>query len=308
MHSTVSSIYRSHAAIIWMVMASFWFASMTILVASLTDGMHPFLIVLYRNLFALLMFIPGLIWFGPAHLKTASLSVHWSRALTGLVGMMLWFYALSITPANDAVALSFTMPIITALIAVVVLKEVVGWQHFAAMTVGFFGVLIVLRPDQSLFNKGGLIVLAATFTWAISNILVKKLTKSEAPRVIAFYLTLFMVPLSLPFAISVWAIPSYRELVLLILMAFAANLAQISLAHAYKRADISEVLPFDFARLIFVSAFAYVLFDQLIDVWTVVGAVVIFSSAVFIVRRQSIKRKELAAAAKATPDESAPLA
>ena len=142
----------------------------------------------------------------------------------------------------------------------------------------------------------------------ISNILIKKLAGIDRPRVIAFYMTLFMIPLSLPFAMATWQTPTAETLLWLVAVAFTANMAQLSLASSYSKADISDVLPFDFSRLIFVSIFSYFIFEQIIDFWTIVGALVIFSSAVYIVKRQSHERKELVRNAKATSaDEAGPL-
>lgn len=290
-----------------MVSAAFWFALMTVLIALISGDMHPFQMVFFRNVFACMMFLPGIIYHGIGHVKTASIKAHWSRAISGTIGMLSWFYALTITPPNDAVALSFIVPIITTLLAVIFLKELVGWQRWLAMFIGFGGVLIILRPGSGAVGLGGLLVIASTFTWAVSNILIKKLAGIDRPRVIAFYMTLFMIPLSLPFAITTWQTPTAETLLWLIAVAFAANMAQLSLASSYSKADISDVLPFDFSRLIFVSIFSYFLFEQVIDIWTIIGALVIFASAVYIVKRQNYERKTMVKAAKATQDEGAPV-
>lgn len=291
-----------------MISAAFWFSLMTILIATIADDMHPFQMVFFRNVFACMMFLPAIMWFGIGHMKTKSLKSHWSRAISGTIGMLLWFYALTITAPNDAVALSFVVPIITTLLAVIFLKEVVGWHRWLAMFIGFGGVIIILRPSSDAVGFGGFLVIASTCTWAVSNILIKQLAGIDKPRVIAFYMTLFMIPLSLPFALATWQTPSAETLLWLIAVAFTANMAQLSLASSYSYADISDVLPFDFARLIFVSIWSYFLFSQIIDFWTVVGALVIFGSGIYIVRRQSYERKEVIKSAKATPaDEGGPL-
>lgn len=279
-------------SILWVVHASFWFAVMIVLVRYLSETLHPFEIVFFRNAFALLLFVPGIVRHGVGHIHSKAKKLHVFRGCTGVVGMLMWFYALSITPVSQATALSFVVPLITTLMAIIFLKEKVGIHRWLALLIGFSGVLVILRPGFEAVSFGSILVLATTCSWSVSNILIKRLTATEPPRVIAFYLTLFMTPISLPFALSVWHMPEVSTLLWLLLLALAANLAQISLAHAYTRVDISSLMPFDFTRLILVSVFAWVLFGEVIDPLTIVGAIVIVASSVYVARREALLRRK----------------
>lgn len=278
---------------LWMLAACFWFAVMTCLVRHISTEVHPFEMVFFRNVFSLLFLLPWAFSQGYEKLKTPRFKLHVYRGITGVVGMWMWFYALSKVELNHAVALSFTVPLITTLLAILFLHEKVGWHRWLALFIGFSGTLVILRPGAETIEFASLLVIATTCVWSVSNVLVKKMTQNDEPKLIVFYMTLVMLPLSLPIALTVWEWPDWQSLLWLLLLGYASNQAQLYMSRAYALTDISVVLPIDFTRLIFVSVFSYVVFNEILDMATLIGALIIFLSSVYIVERESkIKRKE----------------
>jgi drug/metabolite transporter (DMT)-like permease len=247
--------------------------------------------VFFRNLFAVLALLPWALNHGLPHIKAANFRLYCSRSLSSLFAMSLFFYAISIIPLTDAIALTFTVPLITTLFAAYFLAEKIGIHRWFALVAGFAGVLVIMRPGTHQFHYASLIVLAATFAWAASNIFIKKLSHTDHPRAMVFIMMLIMTPLTLPAALYSWQTPTINQLIWLVALGIITNESQFCMNKSYKNADMSLVMPFDFSRLIFTSIFAYLFFSEIIDMWTFIGSVIIFSSSIYVVRHESLIRR-----------------
>lgn len=270
------------------------FSVMATLVRHISESMEAFNIVFYRNLFALALMMPRVAKYGKAAFHTQKLPLHILRGFTGVIGMLLFFSALSVVPITQAVSLSFTVPLFTTIAAIIFLNEKVGWHRWAALIVGFSGTLIILRPGVGEFQIASLLVIAATITWALSNVVIKKLTATEYPQTMVFYMTLLMTPLSFPFALIDFQIPSGDLWLYLLALGAVSNAAQLCLFKAYTKTEVSVVLPADFSRLIFTSILGYIFFNEILDAWTAVGATIILCSTIYINRRESRLKKQKA--------------
>lgn len=275
--------------ILFMLKACFWFAVMASMIRHISATMPPFEMVFFRNLFSVVCILPWVWKIGIKNIKTDNWKLYGYRTISGVAGMTMLFYALSIIPLTETIALTFTVPIITTILAIFFLGEKVGIHRWTAIIISFIGVLVILRPGGETFKLASLLVLATTFCWSVSNILVKKLTATDDPKVIVFLMMVIMTPFSLPLALSVWQTPTTTELIWLFALGWISNQAQFAMTNAYSKTDMNVVLPFDFSRLIFISIMAYVFFGEIIDSWTVAGALIIFLSSVYVARREKKK-------------------
>lgn len=274
-----------------MLISCFFFAVMAVTVRHISEGVDPFALVFYRNLFALLIMLPILIRAGHASISTKRFKTHFWRSFSGVIGMLLFMIALAKLPTTRAIALSFTAPLFMTIAAMIFLKEQVGMHRWGALIVGFIGVLIILRPGLGVFEFTSLIMIAATCAWAVSGILVKKLSATERPEAMLIYLALLSIPLSFPMLMIHPQIPNLQEALWLLFLAVISSMAQYSMFKAYGKTEVTVILPFDFSRLVFVTIFSYFLFGEMLDMWTGVGAMVIILSTVYISRRETKRRK-----------------
>jgi len=278
---------------IYMITAALLFAVMnaTIKLAA-AEGLHPFQIAFFRNSFALAFMLPWLARMGREGLRTERLKVHFWRAGIGLIAMLCWFTAVVRMPMAEAVALNFTVPLFATAGAAIFLGEVVRARRWTATIIGFLGVLIILRPGfAEITPVMALPVIAACFM-AVTVLIVKSLSRTEDPMVVVLYMNLLLTPLSLIPALFVWQTPSLWALVLMALVGGCAVLAHIAFTRSFTKADASAVLPFDYARLPFVAAIGFLLFAEVPDAWTWVGAAVIAASAVYIAHRETKVARE----------------
>jgi drug/metabolite transporter (DMT)-like permease len=272
---------------IYMTAAALCFSLMNVLVRGLSASFDPLQIAFFRNLFALVFMLPWLLRVGFKGLRTKRLHLHLWRSVAALGAMMSWFYAIALLPLAEAVSLNFTVPLFATAGAALFLGEVVRARRWCATIVGFLGVLVIVRPGFAALDPAmALPILAAVFM-ATSTLMVKSLSRSETPGAIVLYMNLILTPLSLIPALLVWRSPDWPALGLLALVGLLAVGAHLAMTRAYTKADASAVVPFDYARLPFVAVLAYLIFGQVPDLWTWVGAAVIVASAVYIVRREA---------------------
>ncbi|MBO6948827.1 MAG: DMT family transporter [Rhodospirillales bacterium] len=257
-----------------------------------SQTVHPFELVFFRNLFAFAFVIPMLWRVGFFALRTQRPWMHVGRASLNVVNMMVWFTAVSLAPLAEVVALGFTAPIFATILGVLILKEMVGMRRWSAIIAGFAGALIILQPGFDTVQLGHGLVLVASVMWAGVLLMIKSLSRTESSIAIVAYMSILMTPMSLIPALFVWEWPTWTELAWLVLIGFCGGAGQYLLSQAFHEADISVVMPFDFGKLVWVALIAFIAFGE-IPTWTTwAGGAIIFASGVYIARREAMKNRE----------------
>lgn len=233
------------------------------------------------NIIAFPMLIPWSIservWFP----KTRALKLYTTRAIIGTTTLLLWAWGISLIPLVHVTSINFTAPLFTAALAVFFFREKMSGKNMLALVLGFAGALIIIRPFTDAFQVGSLIILFQAILRASVNLVIKKLTRIESYQSIVFYTTFLAAVLSVPLLALSWQEITTNDLYWLIAMGMISVIYQFSLAHAYSRADLVVLMPFDFTALIFTSIIAYMAFGQILDIWTVIGAIIIIGSSVY---------------------------
>ncbi len=288
--------------IVWVTVAMAVFAGLAGFArAAMNAGVPPMEVVFLRNLFASVALMPVLFSRGLAVFDTPNLKLYGVRCTISTVSMMAWFYALSVIPLGELTAISFLAPLFGTLAAVLILGEIVRARRWLALFVGFLGAMLILRPGGTEFGLGQACAVASALFGGFLAILIKQLTSRDDANQIVFLTNVIMVPMSFIPALLVWQWPSWNIAPVLLGMGVCAVIGHISLTRAFASMDASLVLSFEFSRLPFACAVAYFAFGETIDVWTWVGAAIIFGSAVYISRREAQLRKRQIDQASITP-------
>lgn len=267
------------------VLSAALFSASTSIVHHVSDGLDPMEIAFSRALFGLAVMLPWIWRRGLGVLRTDRIWLHALRAVVGATMMVSWFYALSLIPLGEAVALSFTAPLFSMVAAVFLLGERVGVRRWAAAIAGFIGVLIILRPLPGNFEWGAILVLICSAAISFNIVLVKMLSRTEQPGTIVAYLGLFLVPVTFVPAYFVWQWPDATQLVWLVLLGSLATGSQLCRVRALSLVDASAVAPFDFIRLPIIALVAFLVFDEIPDGWMWLGSGIIFASTLYIAYR-----------------------
>lgn len=250
------------------------------------ETLHPFEIGFFRVSFALMLIMPWLLRLGLASLRTDFLLIHGLRAVLKLAAQIAYFYAVLIMPLADVAAIGFTKPMFVAVGAVLFLGEIMRLRRWAAIALGFVGVLIVLRPAGEVFDPHMLSALAAAIGLACVALMMKYLSSREATSRILAWNLMISVPVALVLAIPVWVTPTPYLLLLLLLQGALGALAQYSAARGMRLADASLLTAVEFIRLPLVALIAFLMFGEVADFWTWIGAFVIFAATFYLVRRE----------------------
>jgi drug/metabolite transporter (DMT)-like permease len=237
-------------------------------------------------------------------LRTERLGLHALRAAIGIVAMVCWFTTLALLPLAEATALSFTAPIFTSVLAMLLLGEVMRARRWTATVVGFAGALIVLRPGFTSLQPAALLAIVTALVWASSTILIKVMARTESAGAIVTDLVLISTPISLFAALFVWQSPTLEQLGLAALLGAAGSLGHFCMTRALAVAEASAVMPFDYLRLPVVAGIAYLAFGEVPDLWVWLGGAVIAASGLYIVQREA-RFQPQALPATATPETRA---
>lgn len=270
-----------------MLLSTLLLACMHALVRHVGQDLHPFVVVFFRSLFGLIAVCPLLIRFGWQTLKTDHPGLYVWRALIGIVAMACWFTGLANVPIANATALSFSTTLFVTLIAWLFLGEVIRWRRTLAILFGLSGVLVVLRPGLEGFNAFSLLVVFSALSWAASICLVKILSRTDSVTCIVAWMGISLSVLSLGPALYFWQSPNPSQWVSLILIGSLGTAGHLSMTRAVQMADTSVVMSVDFARLIWASLLGAWFFGELLDLWTAVGAIIIFLAGWYVVFRES---------------------
>ncbi|HET7320882.1 MAG TPA: DMT family transporter [Longimicrobiaceae bacterium] len=214
-----------------------------------------------------------------------------ARGLIGFAALSAFYYAYIHLPLADATVVQYTSPIFAGLVAVKVLDEKLRLREIVAVVAGLAGVVIVTRPPF-LFGSAGehldtvaiLIALGGAIASASAYVIVRKLRTTEAPLVIIFYLSVVSfvgsIPLALPHAL--WPTPT--EWLALVGVGVTAYLGQIAITHGLHRERAGRATAVGYLQIVFAAVWGALAFAEYPDLFTVLGAVLIVGSTIFLAR------------------------
>lgn len=255
---------------------------------------NAFQTVFCRLFFAFIILLPLALHAGIGAIATTQIRIYVLRSISGIIAMWMWFYAVTLIPIGEQTAFSFLAPLFTTIGAALFLGEVVRLRRWIAILIGFIGALIIIRPGIIELSLGHVVAIATALAFGCSMLILKHLTRKDDPLIIVFISHLIMMPLALLPALYVWEWPQFEVWMILIATGPVAVVGHVTLTKAYKLADASFVAGVDYARLPFAVLFGWILFGELSDIWTWIGASVIFGSSFYVIRREMNEMKETA--------------
>ena len=269
-----------------MLAAAFSYSVAGALVRYVSADISVFVLAFMRSVIALVMFAPLMLRVGRCGLRTTQFPLHILRAVVTYAAIMFWYLGVSTMPLADYHALQFTLPLFTLMFTAIFLREKIGSTGWIAVSIGLVGALVIIRPGFTVFGIGAAFAISSTVSYGLVNVMVRVLTRKDSAGLIVITTNLLMLPLSVGPAIWFWTTPSAAQWPFVIGVGVFSTLGMAFLTRAIGAADTRVVQPFDFARLPFAAALAYVLFCEVSDIWTWVGAMIIFFAGSFVLRRE----------------------
>jgi len=243
--------------------------------------------VFARSMGQLLWVLPLILGAGLAVFRTRRLGLHLFRGLASALTWGLYFLSFAFLDLATATVLSFTNVMFTTLLAGPILRERVDAARWAGTLLGLLGVAIMLRPGTDIPLLGALTALGAAFAWCGITLSSRALSRTESTQTVVAWVGIVTSLCTLPFFLWGWApITAMDGLVLLVFALFTPGIIWF-VTEALRAGEASAVAPFQYLRLVVIMAFGWVLFAEIPDGWTLLGAAVILAGAVVITVREA---------------------
>jgi len=276
---------------LWMAATGVIFVILNTVMKKLSHELHPWLVGFLRYLMGAIVILPPALRLGLGALWPNAPRLQLLRGLFHAGGMMLWFAALPLVTLAELTAISFSGPIFICLGAVLVLHERMTGTRWAALLVGFLGVLLVVKPWQGGafggVSPGMLLMLASAPVFAGSFLVAKVLTRHERPDVIVLWQHLSVSGLLAPFALAHWVPPDAVQWALLFGCGLLGAGGHYCMTRSFAVADISAVQSVKFLELVWAAILGFAVFGTVPAGWTVAGGIVILASTLWLARREA---------------------
>lgn len=291
----MSTLPNKHAALygIYLKMGALvLFCTMDAMVKALGSTYDAFQLMLFRSAIAMAP-VAVIIW-RSGGLRSVRPNRPWMQALRIAVAFgstLGFFYVFPRMPLVDAYAISFAAPLFMVALSVPMLGEPVGWRRWTAVVVGFVGVLIMLDPWGIEFHVMSLIVLGATFCYALSTVMLRLLSRHDSDVVALFWLSLATSAASLVGAVPVWVWPTPIDWLWLVTMGLLGGIAQVLNTRAWRLAPTAVLAPFDYTSIVLAVLFGYLWFKEEPSWMVWVGLPLVIGSGLYILHRERVRAR-----------------
>jgi S-adenosylmethionine uptake transporter len=281
------------SAIALMLLNAFALSIYYVSLKKLTVGLPSNQATFLCKLAILISLLPWCLYGGVRkNLATKKIGLHATRGTFSIMGSLCFTYALANgVRITDAVAISFLEHILIVLIGLFYFREKLSHAKVVLLTMGFAGSLFVVKPGFAQFNYYYLFLFLALIFWAVNNISIKILSRTEHSKAQIFYAMLFSSILSLPLAMMEWRSLSPEHLKYLSVVALSYLLHLVAFFRSFKLAEMSIVMPFEYTRLIFSGILGYILFSEVPDNYSILGYLMITFGGVYLLQSRAKKRK-----------------
>ena len=248
-----------------LIVSCFLFSVLAVLIKFTSQLIHPIEQAFFRNILGVLLLLPFFLKQNSFVNKKTNLKLLFLRGFFGGITMILIFTSYTMIPISQAIAISFSTPLFIYFGSIFFFSETLDKQKTFLMIIGFILTIIITRPDLEV-QIGTILALVSSITHAIAGLLVKKISKSESVFTLMFSLVILMTPITFIPSIFVWENPmNSLTLSLLISIAIIATFGNYFWTKAISLSKLTNLMPFDFSKLIFASILSFLFFDEKID-------------------------------------------
>jgi len=278
--------------VLWALLATGLFALVGAMAKVAVTEYHVLQILFFRQIVVFLSALPSISKSFPQSLKTKHPGIHAVRLIGAFVALSTSIWAVSVLPLTTAITLAFAQVFFVAILAMWFLKEHVGLYRIGAVIVGFIGVVVVMRPGVGGFiNLNALIPLVGAVGAAFAVISVRRLSQTESTATLLVYQAIFVGMLAGVPLFWLWVTPDFFGFMFLLSMGVLATIGQWVGVKALRLGEASVIGNIQYTQLIYAAVLGYALFGEIPDAYTVIGATIIISSALFMINRESVGKR-----------------
>ncbi len=289
MNNKINNYFQGVA---WFMLSLVVSAINDVLTKYLGSSLHSYEVTFFRFFFAAIVLIPFIVCKGFDTLKTSRPYVHFMRGLLLFFAIAGWTYGLSVSPVTTATIVSFTVPIFVLILGIFFLNENIIWQRWLVTVTVFCGLVVTMNPSSEDFNPVSLVFVMSAIFFAILDVINKRFVVKESMISMLFYSAIITSLLALPFAIYFWTSPSIYQLFLLFLLGSGANLILFFILKAFHVVDATALAPYRYLELVFSAIIAFIVFSELPNYSSIIGAIIIVPSTLFIIYSEKSAAKD----------------
>jgi S-adenosylmethionine uptake transporter len=254
----------------------------------LTEELHPVQIVWVRQLGLLFGAFVLIAMHGRTIFRTTHPRLQIARGCVAAGSASFFIMAVAHVPLADAVAITFVAPFMVTLLGALILREPVGVRRWIAVILGFVGTLIVIRPGLGVVHPAAILLILAAFLFAVRQIISRALSDTDNTATTIVYTALVasaILTVPLPFF---WKTPSTDQMMVLAFIAVVAGVAEVFVIKAFEIGLAVAITPVHYTMLIWGTFYGWLVFDQLPDGWTLLGAAIIVATGLYTLRREYV--------------------
>jgi drug/metabolite transporter (DMT)-like permease len=223
-----------------------------------------------------------------------------ARGMVHTVGVALWFYAMARIPIADVTAMNYLAPIYVTLGAGLFLGERLALRRLIAVGVALIGALIILRPGFREVGPGHLAMIFTAIFFGASYLIAKVVSGRSSPGVVVAMLSITVTIGLAPLAAAVWVTPTPWELAILFAVATLATAGHYTMTLAFRAAPLAVTQPVTFLQLVWAVLLGALVFGEGVDVFVVLGGMVIVGAVSFISWREAVLKRRITPTVSAT--------
>ena len=252
--------------------------ALTVAGRELSHDIPVFVTMMFRSLIAVVILTPIVLYYGGVRGRFTQLRLNIVRNVVHYGAQYSWFVALALIPLAQVVSIEFTMPIWGALIAALFLGEKLNRFKLTAIALGFFGILLIVKPGTAHIDEGHAAALLAAVGFAISVAMTKVITRTDSALTVIFLMFLIQTVIGAVPAYLVWKWPEPHNWVWVAVVALAGTFSHYCLSKAISLADMTIVTPMDFLRVPLTVLAGYWLYREGFDFYSVIGTLLILGA------------------------------
>ncbi len=289
---------RTLQGIICVVSGMVLFVGQDILMKDMLTVYPVWMLIFVRSIAALVTLLPLVLMLGAPHrIFTPLWPWYLARAFLFAAGFAAFYAAFPFMGLAEVITLFFSAPLMTATLAALFLQEKIGLHRAAALLVGFVGVVIAVNPASGNLGWIAVLPLICALTYAISQIIVRKIGEKDTSLTIGLYTISFSGLLIVPIGFAVtqviditpelrhlsmdWPLPSVEGLGMLAVLGIIGTIAYTLVSRAYQIANASVIAPFDYSYLPLAAVLAFLLWGEVPPMTTILGMVLIVGSGMY---------------------------
>tara|TARA_B100000674_G_scaffold254454_1_gene209819 strand:- start:2635 stop:3516 length:882 start_codon:yes stop_codon:yes gene_type:complete len=225
-----------------------------------------------------------------SQMKTSRPFLHIARSITLMIGTVSFFTALIYLSLPEAVAINFVAPLMVTALSIPFLGEKVGPRRWAAIFVGFLGVLVIIRPGLGVMHWAAFLPLITAISYAGYQIMTRIAGRTEDTKTSLFWTSTVGVIVMSCIVPFVWKAPDATAWVIMVATGAVFGFGHYLLIRAFEVAAVSTLSPFLYTQIIWVTIISIIVFDQFPDQFSILGAAIVIGSGLYIWHRETLER------------------